>query len=678
MNKNRSKIKYHKSISILYAEHTDVSNFNSSLLKYTCKDFKNSLGVASTISTYERYKKEYGYYFDIVIIDSTFGTSLIKKILTINPTQKIVLVVKLDHQVSLLEMEDYDVRHALYEPISMQDVNIVIENIIDELDSNDILKRHIRAYEELDTGMSELINKYENRLTELENKLQSQGSFFASMNHEVRTPMNAIIGMSQILLDDNSLNTHHKKSIKTIHKSSNMLLGVINDILDYSKIEARMLTLEKTSFNLNTVFDYLADMIGLKVKEKNLELIFEIDNNIEKNYVGDPLRLSQILLNLMSNAVKFTEQGSVTLKAKTVEILNEKAHLEFCISDTGIGIKEEALETLFENYTQVNDIKNHQHGGTGLGLSIAKQLSNLMDGNIKVQSTYGEGASFIVDIMLDLEDLKTKRRYRLPTKELMDKKVLIVDSREKSVKSLENMLRYFHIPVCTAFNLEDAQRHFDKQEFDILFIDKKIYLQDSAKYKKVEHIVILEDWMDSLTRGPEDKSTHHKHLKRPFTQEILFEMILSLYDYSIKDESRLAKTYTKEDIIKLGKQSILLAEDNRVNQEIIKGLLAKTEINIDYVSDGEEVLEAVYSRSEPYKLILMDINMPNINGYTASKKIREDSKYDDCIIVALTGNTSKDDIRIAEESGMQRHISKPIQMNKFYKVIVESLSPSKL
>ena len=509
---------------------------------------------------------------------------------------------------------------------------------------------------------------------EMDNRLKAQSDFFASMSHEIRTPMNAIIGMSQILMDDNELSKRQTQAIVTINNSSKILLEIVNDILDFSKIEAGKLSLENIPFNLDVVLNYLADMTGLQIQEKGLELVFDIDHNVEKKFYGDPLRVSQILLNLISNSIKFTDRGVITLSIKTLNTTQESSFIQFEVKDTGIGIQKDKLNTLFQNYTQADRDTSRKYGGTGLGLSIAKRLTSMMDGSIWAESEYGEGTSFFINIRLQKDLINTKRKYRFPSVELMEKKVLVIEPREESTASLKNMLDYFHILVTTAISVEDAQKYLKNQKFDILFIDEELYNQNGINDKELQKItkkVLIEDWIDSFKKI--DTNDNHIYLKRPFNQQMLFEIILTLHGYSDEDKVKKSDNYSKEDLVKLGHHQILVAEDNIINQKVIQGLLLDTDIKAICVDDGQKLIDELYSTTYEYKVILMDINMPVLNGYEATYKIREDSRYSDIKIIALSGDNSDEDIKKSISSGMQYHLAKPIDVKEFYRVLSTSL-----
>jgi signal transduction histidine kinase/CheY-like chemotaxis protein len=664
-----------KSLNILYAQEAKESPFNQDVFRYLCKHFQATLGYKEAIEKYVAFYHAHDYFTDIVIIDNTFGLALIHEILDINPQQKFIINVREDNYTNLSEFYSSDIRNFIHEPLDTTKVADTIAKIIHAIDHNKLLIRHIQEYNRLDQESTTLINSYENKIAQMQNLLQKQNDFFASMSHEFRTPMNAIIGMSQILMDDTNLTKRQADTATTINKSAGMLLGLINDILDFSKIEAGKLNLEKIPFDINTIFNYLADMIGLKIKEKNLELIFDIDHNLNKSFIGDPLRVSQILLNLLGNAVKFTDKGSITLATKVLSSDETHRELLFEVRDTGIGITKEQLGHLFENYTQAGGDTSRKYGGTGLGLSIAKQLSKMMHGDVWAESTYGKGTSFFVKITLEKDTHESKRRYRLPSKELMKKRILLADTREKSLEALRNILEYFHMDITTACSVHEAYEALTKHEFEILFIDEDLFYKcegDTCRLDKKEHIVILEDWMDSLQKDEASYLPGHLYLKRPFTQKTLFETILKLYNFQ-NEESSTEKSATKEDLKTLGKQRILLAEDNEINQAVIKGLLRESEIEVICANNGQEAVDALLSSTEVFKLVLMDINMPKLNGLEATKKIRQFEKFNETAIVALSGDTSQEDALKTKEAGMQGHLDKPIDVNALYEVLMRYL-----
>ncbi|MCX6077328.1 MAG: response regulator [Campylobacterales bacterium] len=670
---DKKSLGLYDNLSILYAQHTDESHFNKKILSAMSKIFHSSLGLEDTLNKYLNFKEINGFFFDLVIIDNRFGLDICHKILEINPAQKIIIKVRLDSNQYLSSFYINGFDDFIYEPLSKLSIEKTI-NVIQKKESNPLL-----ADNKENINISNIVSMYEDKLYDAQRKLEQRSEFFASMSHEIRTPMNAIIGLSQTLLQDNTLSREQLETVKTIHQSSNMLLTIINDILDFSKIEAGKISLEKISFDLNMILSYLADMMSLKAKEKGIKLTFVIDHNIGKNYLGDPLRISQVLLNLLSNAVKFTNKGGVTLRIKTVDSAEESSTVEFEVSDTGIGLREEEIQNLFQSYSQASSDTSRKFGGTGLGLTISKKLVEIMNGKIWVKSEFGKGSSFFVTLTLDTD--KDKRKYRLPSKDIMGMSVLIIDSDAESVDSLKNLISYFQMPVQSAVNIEDAKELMAKNGFDILFIDKDIFdLLDVKSYKleKKSHIVLIECWANILRNEKIDYSIVDEVLKKPFHQQRIFEILTSLYNINgIPNNTQQIDRYNKESIKALGFHKILIAEDNKINQKVMSGLLRGTKLEIEFADDGQEALNKLETNGATYELIFMDVNMPNMDGLMASQIIRKKSVFDNIPIVGLSGHGSDEDREQEKNAGMQEYLLKPIDVKALYEVLNQYLSGSK-
>jgi signal transduction histidine kinase/CheY-like chemotaxis protein len=660
-------------ISILYAQFANESDFNKIILKSLSTTLHSSIGEEDTLNKYIHFKEINNNFVDLVVVNNRLGLKICHEILKINPSQRIIVKVDVGNSEALSDFYISGFDNFIYEPLSKYSIEKVIYNISEKSDYHNLLTRSL---ETKDKDVDDIVLEYKNKLEDAQKKLEQRSEFFASLSHEIRTPMNAIIGMSQILTEDTSLNRNQLESVKIINRSSNMLLGIINDILDLSKIEAGKLSIEKSSFDLNTILSYLADMTTLKAKEKGINLTFDIDRNSGKNYLGDSMRISQILLNLISNAIKFTNKGKVTLKIKTVESHKTKSILQFEVIDTGIGIKQEELENLFKSYSQVSHKPNQKYTGTGLGLNISKQLVEIMDGKIWVESEYAKGSTFFVTIPLETET--ENRKYRLPSKDIMQMKVLIIDENIDSINSLGNLLTYFHMPVKLTTNINDANSAMSKEKFDILFIDSYVYnLFDFEPYKlqSNSHIVIIEEWKNILKNKLEYNETIDEILHRPFTQQMVFETLTSLYNIKgIPNNNHQVDKYSKEAIKTLGKHNILIAEDNEINQKVIKSLLADTELQLEFADDGKKALEKLQNSTNTYELIFMDVNMPNLDGFMTTQIIRKNSIYDNIPIIGLSGYTTDEDIKKAKDIGMNGYMLKPINVKVLYRTLLKYLT----
>jgi CheY-like chemotaxis protein len=485
--------------------------------------------------------------------------------------------------------------------------------------------------------------------------------------------MNAIIGLSHILLQTD-LDKKQRDYLLKIKNSSDNLLGIVNDILDFSKIESGKLDVEYIEFDINSMFDHISSVIGVKAEERGLELIFNIDKSVPAIIKGDPLRLGQVIINLMSNAVKFTDSGEVILTAKMFATQDKREYLKFEVIDTGIGITSDQINKLFRSFSQADSSISRKYGGTGLGLTISKQLVNLMGGTISVESEYGHGSKFTFTISTEVVE---HRSYRLPSKELMKKRVLIADSSAKTSSALAHMLQYFQYTTLYAYTQEETRLHMSENIFDILFIERGMIDscdRDTLNRDPYMKIVIMDSGLELLEEKIYDGISVDRYLKKPFNQKMIFDTILELYSDENIDSVEDEGSVTKDDLLVLSGSRILLAEDNHINQTVILGLLEDTGIEIIIANNGQEAIDQLKSY-DGIELILMDINMPIMDGYEAAAYIRRDPKYDLIPMIALTANAMQGDFDKTRDLGMQEHLTKPIDVEMLYRYLLKYIEP---
>ncbi len=499
-----------------------------------------------------------------------------------------------------------------------------------------------------------------------ENNAKAKSEFLANMSHEIRTPMNAIIGMTQIGLQADNIEKM-KYCFDKVSDASKHLLALINDILDMSKIDANKLELNYDSFSFEKMLENICNVITVKAEEKNISLVVNMDADITEYLIGDELRLTQVITNILSNAIKFTNDcGTIQINIKQKAVSDNKEEIFVEIIDTGIGISEEQIPKLFSSFEQANSDITRKYGGTGLGLAISKKIVEMMGGEIGVTSIMGKGSCFYFNVILERDKSKDNIYYKKSIYENLN--ILVIDDDPVILKYFNKIMGQFGISCDTVIDgemaIEKVKLSISQNNiYNIIFTDYQMEgLNGIETIKAIKEIVSdsinvimisISEW--SFIEKEASKVGINKFLPKPLFRSAVFKVIDEIIDNkAINYDNSLPKTHS------LDKVRILFAEDNHINQEIVISLLEHTGIIIECVENGEEAVKALKENPDKYNVILMDIQMPVMDGIEATKIIRGFSSVP---IIALTANAFKEDVEICKAAGMNDHVMKPIDIN---------------
>jgi two-component system, sensor histidine kinase and response regulator len=539
------------------------------------------------------------------------------------------------------------------------------------------------AFNHMAAALADNVNSLERRVAErtaqflvakeaADRANQAKTEFLSNVSHEIRTPLNAVIGLSTLAMNT-ELTARQRDYLRKIHNAGNNLLGLLNDLLDFAKIEAGKLSLERMPFDLNDVLDSVVSVVGLKAHEKGLELLVRVADDVPKQLIGDPLRLGQVFINLGGNAVKFTASGHVVIQVERIDDFGESgARLRCTVRDTGIGLTEEQRAKLFQPFVQADASTTRRFGGTGLGLSISRRIVEAMGGEIGVESEAGIGSTFWFTLALEA----LPRSANADVKAFTGRRALVVDDNPEAREIMQEHLRTFGFethsaPSAAAGRIEIERAHRSGlPPYDLLLMDYRMpemngieatrQLKNEPEYGQIPVVVMVSAFATEEVAYEAEQSGVTAFLTKPVSPSLLQATLAQALGVASGKGPRDPVESSEVTAAPIDGTEVLLAEDNPINQQVTTEMLAQAGVEVTVVENGLAAVNAVQSQPWRYSLILMDVQMPVMDGVEAARRIRALKVGGNIPIIAMTAHTMPEEIARCRDVGMNEHLTKPV------------------